>query len=510
MSGAVIEGARQVVVTPELRARSALNVAQIAQVAQAPNMFDQAAQYGQDKATKSPWQSFGLAVFAGAFIALAFVFYITVTTGAAGAPWGLIRLAGGLAFSMGLILVVVCGGELFTSTVLTTIAWAKGSITSQQLLACWARVYCGNFIGALVILLLVMAGGMWQLDGAQWGLNALHIAQHKLHHSWGQAFALGILCNLLVCLGVWMTFSSKDVLTKSVLLILPVAMFVSSGFEHSIANLFMVPLGIAIEHFTGGELFAALGIPAGQFSDLTLTNFISHNLVPVTLGNIVGGGVFVGLGYWAVDQGKKDKTHQATQNFTISNSLLNTNKEESAMKMAINNLVIRDVMDVKPVTLMPEMNVYQALELLAQNDVRSAPVVDQQQRLLGFISEQDLLRGLWSEEYSAELQLLVRDLMQFEMLTVEPSDSIIQLLELMIVDKEKLFPVSDSGMYMGGGYQSYEERLRSARANRPSAYPVVENGRLCGMIRREQVLTRLVRTQKPVAVTEQEVVTSAA
>lgn len=505
-----MKGARQLIVTPEPMTMSALNVTQlktVPELVEPPlSMFEQGAKYGQDKAVKSPWQSFGLAVFAGAFIALAFVFYITVTTGATGAPWGLIRLAGGLAFSMGLILVVVCGGELFTSTVLTTIAWAKGSITTKQLLACWSRVYCGNFIGASLILGLVMWGGMWQLNGAQWGLNALHIAQHKLHHSWGQAFALGVLCNLLVCLGVWMTFSSKDALTKSALLILPVAMFVSSGFEHSIANLFMVPLGIAIEHFAGANLFAALGIPAGQFSDLTFSNFISHNLVPVTLGNIVGGGVVVGLGYWAVEKGSATKVNNIKQNSNYSESY----GEGSTMKTAINNLVIRDVMDAQPVTLAPEMNVYQALELLAQSDVRSAPVVDQQQRLLGFISEQDLLRGMWSEEFSADLQLQVRDLMQFEMLTVAPSDSVAQLLELMIVDKDKLFPVSDSGMYIGSSYQSYEERLRCARANRPSAYPVVEGGRLCGVIRREHMLTKLVRTQKPEAVAAEDAVTSAA
>ncbi|BFL84626.1 hypothetical protein LFREDSHE_30760 [Shewanella baltica] len=119
-----------------------------------------------------------------------------------------------------------------------------------------------------------------------------------------QAFSLGILCNMLVCLGVWMTFASRDVLTKSLLLILPVAMFVSSGFEHSIANLFMVPMGMMIQSIASPEFFASLGVTQEQFADLTVTNFIFNNLIPVTLGNIVGGGVIVGLGYWWIEQGK--------------------------------------------------------------------------------------------------------------------------------------------------------------------------------------------------------------
>ena len=259
--------------------------------------------YAHSKVVKSLWQSFGLSVFAGAFIALAFVFYVTVTTGAQGS-WGTVRLVGGIAFSLGLILVIVCGGELFTSTVLSTISWAKKQVSGRELLACWARVYVGNLVGALVIVLLVSGAGMYQLDGGQWGLNALNIAQHKLHHTWVQAFSLGILCNILVCLGVWMSFACNDTLSKALILVLPVAMFVSCGFEHSIANLFMVPLGIVIQSTASPEFFSALSVSAAQFSDVTLSHFVLNNLIPVTLGNIVGGGVFIGLGYWWLEQAK--------------------------------------------------------------------------------------------------------------------------------------------------------------------------------------------------------------
>ncbi len=284
------------------------------------NLTQVAEGYGLDKVAKSSWQSFGLAIFAGAFIALAFVFYITVTTGSQGS-WGMTRFIGGLAFSLGLILVVVCGGELFTSTVLSTVAWAQKKVTNSDLVKTWGRVYAGNFVGAMLMVLLIFLAGMYQLDGGRWGLSALNIAQHKLHHSWTQAFVLGILCNMMVCLGVWMTFATKDVLTKVVLVMLPVAMFVSSGFEHSIANMFMVPMGIAIHQFADPAWFEALNISPDKYADLTVMNFVFNNLIPVTLGNIVGGGVFVGLGYWLVDNAGLKQVATKSVNSTIDQSV---------------------------------------------------------------------------------------------------------------------------------------------------------------------------------------------
>lgn len=484
--------------------------------------FDKAANYGATKVTKNVAQSFGLSVFAGAFIALAFVFYLTVTTGSAQHSWGLVRFSGGVAFSLGLILVVVLGGELFTSTVLSAIAWAQNKVTTKQLLSCWIRVYLGNLCGAMLILLLVMLSKMYGLDGNEWGLNALHLAQHKIHHDWSQAFALGTLCNLLVCLGVWMTFSCKEVLAKSLLLILPVAMFVSSGFEHSIANLFMVPLGIAIQHFAGSEYFVALGVVPQVFADLTISNFVVHNLIPVTLGNILGGAVFVGLGYYWIDN-KGTYANQTATSLHVSPfsdahihtsvhvhtpsvqqgppdfdplqqtySALHTqhphSKEYIAMKNKIQKLIVSELMDTTPATLSIDMSIYDALTLLARNNVPSAPVIDSDNQLLGFVSEQDLMRLLWSEEFSAKLPISVKDIMQTNILTVSPNDNLAQLLEFMVVDKNKLFPVSDNGMYISGGYQSYEARLRGASAAVPSVYPVVEQGRLCGVIRREALL----------------------
>ncbi|MDB2385715.1 formate transporter FocA [Shewanella sp.] len=481
-------------------------------------MYQQAARYGADKVLKAQWQSFGLAIFAGAFIALAFVFYITVTTGSHGS-WGVMRFAGGLAFSLGLMLVVICGGELFTSTVLSSVAWAQKHVSAQSLLKCWGRVYVGNFIGAMLMLLLIMVAGMHNLNEGQWGLNALSIAEHKLHHSWWQAFVLGVLCNVLVCLGVWMTFSSKEALTKAILLMLPVAMFVSSGFEHSIANLFMVPLGIVIVNMSDPVWFAALNVTQGQFSDLTVMNFIINNLIPVTLGNIVGGGLFVGLGYWLIEQANcSECLHLTPQNkhavladvialsafeknnhpsfvehafaepsLTQSLKSAHLSSGVSNMPKTIQTLSVRDLMNTTPLTLNADMTIYAALQLLSDSARRSAPVINKQQQLLGFISEQDLLRSLWSQEFAQDTSAKVADLMQTQVLTVSPSDRVADLLALMVVDKEALFPVNDMGMLMGSAFYSYEERLRAAKASQPSVFPVIEDGVLCGVITRQEI-----------------------
>jgi formate transporter FocA len=475
------------------------------------SIYQQAEHYGVVKVNKSYWQSLGLATFAGAFIALAFVFYITVTTGTSGA-WGLVRLAGGLAFSLGLMLVVICGGELFTSTVLSSVAWAQKLVSTKALLACWIRVYIGNFLGAMLMLALIMSARMYELDGGAWGINALKIAQHKLHHGWGQAFALGVLCNMLVCLGVWMTFSSKDALTKAILLMLPVAMFVSSGFEHSIANLFMVPLGIVIANYAHSGFFEAAGITAAQFNDLTLANFIWHNLIPVTLGNIVGGGVLVGLGYWIIE---RQPTHSVdlhimppalaecltplnrqsiqplSKTINETHSLLVSPSGDVSMPKSIQKLNVSEVMNPVPFTLTPELSVYEGLKRLSDVGERGAPVVDSQLRLLGYISQQDLLRSLWSEEYVRGIAYKVVDLMQTQVLTVAPNDAVADLIELMVVDRDKLFPVSEMGILTGNTFASYEERLRRAHAHKPSSFPVVEEGKLLGVITREAIAAKV-------------------
>ncbi len=265
-------------------------------------MMVEAEKYASGKTKKSTGTILGLGAMAGLFIGLAFVFYITVTTGtaAAGVAWGFSKLAGGLVFSLGLILVVICGGELFTSSVLSILAWANKEISAAKMFGIWGKVYFGNFLGAMLLLLLVTGASLYSIGNGQWGLNALNIAQHKLHHTFIEAFSLGILCNLMVCLGVWLTFSSHNAFTKAFMTILPVALFVATGFEHCVANMFMIPLGITIHAFAPDSFWTTVGVDASHYADLTIAHFIFKNLIPVTLGNIVGGAILVGMSNWFV------------------------------------------------------------------------------------------------------------------------------------------------------------------------------------------------------------------
>jgi formate transporter len=264
---------------------------------------------GVYKATKHPLKTFYLAITAGVFISIAFVFYITATTGTAGIPFGLAKLVGGICFSMGLMLVVVCGADLFTSTVLTVVAKASGRITWRQLAINWLNVYIGNLFGALIFVALIWFSGQYMAANGLWGLNVLQTADHKLHHTFIEAVCLGILANLMVCLAVWMSYSGRSLMDKMFAMILPVAMFVASGFEHSIANMFMIPMGIVVKHFATPEFWQAVGAAPEQFAHLTVSNFIIDNLIPVTIGNIIGGGLLVGLTYWVIYLRDSEQKH---------------------------------------------------------------------------------------------------------------------------------------------------------------------------------------------------------
>lgn len=255
---------------------------------------------GVYKATKHPMKTFYLAITAGVFISIAFVFYITATTGTAAMPFGIAKLIGGVCFSLGLILCVICGADLFTSTVLIVVAKASGRITWGQLAKNWLNVYFGNLVGALLFVLLMWLSGEYMTANGGWGLNVLQTADHKLHHTFVEAVSLGILANLMVCLAVWMSYSGRSLMDKAMIMVLPVAMFVASGFEHSIANMFMIPMGIVIRNFASPEFWTAIGSTPESFSHLTVMNFITDNLIPVTIGNIIGGGLLVGLTYWVI------------------------------------------------------------------------------------------------------------------------------------------------------------------------------------------------------------------
>lgn len=263
-------------------------------------MAEKAEAAGIAKVNKEPLSLFVSAMMAGAFIGIAFIFYTVVTTGNGDIGWGANKFIGGLAFSLGLVLVVLTGADLFTSTVMTIIGKATGRITWAALARNWAMVYLGNFVGAVTLVMIMQAARHYEGDGGLLGLNYMHIAQHKLHHTFLQAVALGVMCNVLVCLGVWMTYAGRSATDKILAVILPVAMFVAAGFEHCVANMFQIPMAILTKTLAGPEFWAVSGANPADFADLTWSNFVFANLVPVTIGNIIGGALFVGIAYWVI------------------------------------------------------------------------------------------------------------------------------------------------------------------------------------------------------------------
>ena len=249
---------------------------------------------GVAKAELGHWRMLALAVLAGAFVGLGAVFATTVTTGGSGLTYGINRLAGGLVFCLGLILVVVAGAELFTGNNLIVMAWASGKVSTGRLLRNWGIVYVGNFLGSLLTAVGMFLSGQYKAAGGALGINALNIAQAKVSLGFAEALILGVFCNVLVCLAVWLCMSARSTTDKILAIIFPITAFVAAGFEHSVANMYFIPLGLFIKRWGGLEVAAA------DYANLTWANFFLANLLPVTIGNIIGGAGLVGLVYWFI------------------------------------------------------------------------------------------------------------------------------------------------------------------------------------------------------------------
>jgi formate transporter len=252
---------------------------------------------GVTKAAMLPATVFALAVLAGAFIALGAIFSTTVAAGGADLPYGVVRLLAGIAFSLGLILVVIAGAELFTGNNLIVMAWASRRVPTSRLLANWALVYVGNFVGSVSTAGLMVATRQYTFGGGEVGKTALTIASGKVGLGFFQAIALGILCNALVCLAVWLTYGARTVTDKLIAVIPPIAAFVACGFEHSVANMYFIPFGLFVKH-DSDWVASVQGLP--DVSDLTWGAFLVDNLLPVTIGNVIGGSLLVGVVYWFV------------------------------------------------------------------------------------------------------------------------------------------------------------------------------------------------------------------
>ena len=247
---------------------------------------------GVIKARMAPVRLFTLGVMAGAFIGLGAMAATTISTGLSpDVPFGLARVLSGMMFTLGLILTVLGGAELFTGNVLMVMAVASRRMDILTLSKAWGIVFVGNLLGAVSIAILIFLAGHHFLDGGETGKVAIAISVTKANLTFVQAFFLGILCNLLVCLAVWLSYSAASTTDKILAIVLPIATFVAAGFEHSIANMYFFAQAVLIDAFASGSF---------DFGNAPGFAGIVANLVPVTLGNIFGGGVMVGLVYWFV------------------------------------------------------------------------------------------------------------------------------------------------------------------------------------------------------------------
>jgi formate/nitrite transporter len=255
---------------------------------------------GIQKTRRDAATLFVLGVLAGAFIALGAMFATTVLAGADGVlPFGVSRLLAGIVFCLGLILVVVGGAELFTGNALMVMALAAGKLKLSEMLRAWVIVYVGTFVGAIGTALLVFLSGQYLLGGGSVAAVALELGASKAVLPFAQAFFLGTLCNVLVCLAVWLSLGARSVTDKVLAVLFPVSAFVVAGFEHSVANMYVIPLALMIKAFAPASLWTALATTPDAFAGLTIPALFA-NLVPVTIGNIIGGGVLVGGVYWFV------------------------------------------------------------------------------------------------------------------------------------------------------------------------------------------------------------------
>lgn len=265
-----------------------------------PEMAEKAEHVGEVKVRLPFLKLLTLAVLAGAFIAFGALFSTMAISGAAGhLPFGVVRVLAGLTFSLGLVLVIVGGAELFTGNNLMVMAWAGGKIRLADMLRAWGIVYLGNFIGAAATALMVFLSGVHGNGDATVGATALAIAENKAALSFFPALMRGVLGNVLVCLAVWLCYSARSTTDRILSIVPPVTAFVAAGFEHSVANMFILPYALLIKSGAADSFWIAIGKPP-QSLDILTWGALLTNLVPVTLGNLIGGGVLVGAVYWFV------------------------------------------------------------------------------------------------------------------------------------------------------------------------------------------------------------------
>ncbi len=247
------------------------------------------------KTNATVWKLIILGILAGVYIAFgASIATLVASDAAKFMGVGMAKFFVGAVFSVGLMLVVIAGAELFTGNNLMLMSALDGRVPFSKVVYKWVIVYFANFAGSVIMALLMLNTGLWKGGDFLTGVTALKIANAKVNLIWGEAFARAILCNILVCLAVWMALASTRIIGRIFAIFFPIMTFVALGYEHCIANMYFVPMGIFLK---GTGAAAAAGL---DLTNLTWGSFIVNNLIPVTIGNMVGGALVVGLLYWLV------------------------------------------------------------------------------------------------------------------------------------------------------------------------------------------------------------------
>jgi formate/nitrite transporter len=331
---------------------------------------------------------------------------------------GLTKLIGGFVFSLGLILVIITGAELFTGNNLIVMAVVSRKITLGQLLNNWGIVFMGNFVGSLIVVFLIFLSGMWTAGDASVGVTALTIANAKVNLTFWQALSRGILCNILVCLAVYLCFSGRSVTDKILAILFPITAFVALGFEHSIANMYFIPAGLLLKN--SPEVLAAAQDMLGRIPDLsnlTMYGFIVDNLLPVTIGNIIGGTLFVGIVHWFL--------------------FLRPAAVEP----------IRKMMTGGPPVVDPNTSVAQAVEIMKQQGTSSV-LVGEPGRAEGIVSEADIVRKVVAlEKDSANVR--VDQIMTSPLISVDIATPVYKIYRTMADRHIRHILITDSGKQVG-------------------------------------------------------------
>jgi formate/nitrite transporter len=369
------------------------------------------------KSSRDFYSTLTLAIMAGMFIGLGAVFFTYVIHDST-LSLGVTKLIGGSVFSLGLILVIITGAELFTGNNLIVMAFVSRKITLGQLLRNWGIVFFGNLIGSLVVIALMYLSGQWTAGGSAVGIKALTIANSKVNLTFYQAISRGILCNILVCLAVYLCFSGRSVTDKILAILFPITAFVALGFEHSIANMYFIPAGLILKN--NPEILAVAQDTLGlslDFTNLTFSGFIFKNLIPVTIGNIIGGTFFIGIAHWFLFL-----------------------RPAAAQP-------IRTAMTLGPPNVDPDTPISEVVKIMQQQGVSSV-LVGKLGNAGGIVSEADIVRKVLAQDLDIT-KINANQIMTSPLISVDVTTSVYKIYRTMASHHIRHILITENGKQIG-------------------------------------------------------------